>query len=111
MKKRDPKIPADILGNAYPLGNDPDSRKKRFVRYLLEAAVLPIGIVILELYIAFYKSWDSETYNVNIPTLLISFAVVYVLSLIWSLTVTEAQVRRYREWKKSTFHVSTDSNS
>ena len=103
-RTRDPKCPTDVLGRAYPLGTDPETKKKRLGRYALESLLVPAGVVILELYLAFYRSWDAETYQVSVPMLVISFVGVYAIYFLGTLLFTERRVNKYTAWKESTFH-------
>ena len=103
-RTRDPRIPADLLGRAYPTGSDAASRKKRLKSYALEALVLPAGVVILELYLAFYRSWDSDAYQVNVPLLIGSFLGVYIVYFALNYLYSEHKVKKYAAWREQTFH-------
>ena len=103
-RTRDPRIPADLLGRAYPTGSDAASKKKRLRTYALEALVLPAGVVILELYLAFYRSWDADTYQVNLPLVIGSFVGVYAVYFLVNYLYSEHKVKKYAAWRAETFH-------
>lgn len=89
-------IPKTVLGRKLPTDKSKESKKKRIISYLVEAATFSIALAIITF--VFSKMGVEVVSNMNI---LIETLGLFVVAMVINFIVGEYSCNKYEIWKKS----------